>query len=141
MTPSISLIDLILSHDGILKNLELGTALKVPIDIYEGPEIFISGTNPSDIDLLIGQDVNTINSGSFLLRRSTSTQQLLDFWRDPLLVHPTSPWHEQWSLVRKRPARRNHMLIIAMSVPIASPDATSSDHLVARWFHSAATNQ
>lgn len=43
-----------------------------------------------DVDLIISQDLNGVNAGSFMIRRSAFTRWLLDMWTDPLFTN--SDW-------------------------------------------------
>lgn len=52
-----------------------------------------------DIDLLVAQDHDSINAGSFMLRRSQATQMLLEKWRDPVNMHHGFPMEEQDALI------------------------------------------
>src|SRR5690606_153993 len=78
--------------DGILGRGGRITGIKQPKDI-----------DPSRIDLLISQDHNGINAGSFFLRRSPWTQMLIDLWSDPFYRNDKWDFKEQSAL--------SHMLV------------------------------
>jgi len=46
--------------------------------------------NVEDIDLIVTQDHQSMNTGSMLIRRSMFTKFLLDIWTDPLMM--SNPW-------------------------------------------------
>lgn len=100
MSPTTSLQSHLLSHKvmakKVLKNVEYeyDNRQKVGLSTPSRPD-------PMDIDLLISQDHNGLNCGSFLLRRSEWTQWLLDIWKDPLLVGANFLGQEQDALVRR----------------------------------------
>lgn len=85
MDPTIDLVSHVLSHKAlekaILKNLQLNRPRNGKIGLY-------TSKNPdlNNIDLIISQDHNGINAGSFMIRRSEFTKFLIDMWRDPLYI-------------------------------------------------------
>ncbi|KAF1991743.1 glycosyltransferase family 34 protein [Aulographum hederae CBS 113979] len=91
MTPSVSLNSLLLSHASMRKAITFGKDYvhggnkKTGSRMGEKDDVDLA-----DIDLLVAQDHNGVNAGSFLLRRSVFTQMLMDLWRDPLFVQ--QPW-------------------------------------------------
>jgi hypothetical protein len=100
MSPKQDLNSLILSHAGMAKNLEFGKQ-------YHGNERTPLGTYMSeredvkfeDVDMLVAQDHNGVNAGSFFLRRSKFTQWMLDMWADPFFMRMDWPGQEQDTLV------------------------------------------
>jgi hypothetical protein len=82
MNPRHDLSTLVLSHKGMQKALDFGGQ-------WTGPERAPLGTfmqedtDLTNLDMLIAQDQNGVNAGSFFLRRSKYTQWLLDMWADP----------------------------------------------------------
>jgi hypothetical protein len=102
MTPSVSLIDRVLSHDAMHKALKFGAELvyagKGGIGIFTPSE---ADTKFNDLDILVAQDQNGLNAGSFLIRRSVFTQHFIDMWRDPLFVSMDWGGKEQDAMVSK----------------------------------------
>ena len=90
MTPEIEIVSHVLSHAALnkkmLRNVELNRPRsgKIGINTLKNPD-------PNKIDLIISQDHNGINAGSFMIRRSEFTQMLIDMWRDPLYLQQ-SEW-------------------------------------------------
>lgn len=98
MTPKQDLNSLILSKEAMQKAIDAGAK-------HHGYEWQPEGTfQPVKIDfentdLLIAQDHNGINAGSFLIRRSKYTQIFLDMWADPFFMQMTWEGREQEALV------------------------------------------
>ncbi|KAL1955900.1 hypothetical protein VTO42DRAFT_7973 [Malbranchea cinnamomea] len=100
MEPSISL------HKHVLDNLEAVTYRDIneynPLNITHPPDIPyldplslspVGDGKPSSINIIIPQDCAGFNLGSFIVRRSTWTDRLLDVWWDPVLYEQR---HLQW---------------------------------------------
>jgi hypothetical protein len=54
---------------------------------------------PSEIDLILSQDLGGLNDGSFFIRNTETMQLFLDFFNDPLLIdfadeHQWSHWDQ-----------------------------------------------
>jgi hypothetical protein len=100
MTPNVSLPSF-LSHASIASNILNDTEIR-----------FGDGSNPlkrpkmrtekspnvAEVDLLIGQDQNGFNAGSFWMRRSYFSRFLLEMWVDPLFMNRDVPGREQDAL-------------------------------------------
>lgn len=103
MTPTVDLNKLLLSHEALNKQLQKGELLnnsgggKSGISTLKNPDV-------KNIDLIFSQDQNGINAGSFFIRRSEWSRNLLDMWADPLFVMKTWLGREQDAMVG---ARRN----------------------------------
>lgn len=100
MTPSISLEENVLSHKAIVQNYQKKEEF---VEHHRGHlKVFTSeNPDPNEVDMLIAQDHNGLNAGSFMLRRSEWTKTLLDFWMDPVFMAMKSwPAREQDALVR-----------------------------------------
>jgi len=99
MTPTQDLNSLILSKEAMKKAIDAGSSHHggnwSPWGTFQPRELDFENT-----DLLIAQDHNGVNAGSFLIRRSKYTQFLLDMWTDPFFVHMTWEGREQETLVR-----------------------------------------
>jgi hypothetical protein len=100
MSPKQDLNSLTLSHAGMEKSLDFGREFtgseRTPLGVYM-PQL--RDAHFADIDMLIAQDHNGINAGSFFLRRSKFTQWLLDMWSDPFFMKMDWPGKEQDTLV------------------------------------------
>ena len=101
MTPKQDLNSLLLSKKGMQTALAAGDRHHSidwdPMKTFQQAEADFDNT-----DILIAQDHNGLNAGSFLIRRSKYTQWLLDMWADPFFMHMTWPGREQDTLVRIR---------------------------------------
>src|SRR5947207_14783202 len=42
--------------------------------------------DPSEIDLIVAQDFNGLNAGSFFIRNTPTMKLFVDLWNDPILV-------------------------------------------------------
>lgn len=88
MEPQLSLEEHFLDHleNATYRTLETFNPLNLPVDIpytdYSSP-----------IDMVITQDCGGFNLGSFLMRRSSWSEMLLDVWWDPALYEQM---HMQW---------------------------------------------
>ena len=51
--------------------------------------------DPSEIDILVTQDWNGLNAGSFFVRNTPMMQLFVDFWNDPILIDYA---HQNWLL-------------------------------------------
>jgi hypothetical protein len=100
MSPKQDLNSLTLSHAAMQKSLDFGREFtgseRAPLGVFM-PQL--ADANLGDIDMLIAQDHNGINAGSFFLRRSKFTQWLLDMWADPFFMQMDWPGKEQDTLV------------------------------------------
>lgn len=98
MSPKQSLTDLVLSHKGMKKSIHWGgqwtAAERSPLGVFM-PE----NADLDNLDMLVAQDHNGVNAGSFFLRRSNYTQWLLDMWADPFFMKMDWPGQEQDALV------------------------------------------
>jgi hypothetical protein len=100
MSPKQDLNSLILSHAGMSKSVDFGVewhwADRRPLGVYMPNE---QDVKFDELDMLIAQDQNGVNAGSFFLRRSKFTQIMLDMWADPFFMRHDWPGQEQDTLV------------------------------------------
>jgi hypothetical protein len=142
MSPKQNLNDLILSHAGLAKSLDFEVEWhrsdRIPLGVWMPNQ---QDVKFDEIDMLVAQDQNGINAGSFFLRRSKFTQWMLDMWADPFFMRHDWPGQEQDTLVRvtlswlilyqRKKKMLTSVLIAALpqtsqSVPTASrPDQTT----------------
>ncbi|KAF8466641.1 galactosyl transferase GMA12/MNN10 family-domain-containing protein [Kalaharituber pfeilii] len=111
MTPDIDLNSYILSHSALSNRLERGVKI---ISSGAIKSDLVSSTEPDVnlIDVIISQDHNGLNTGSFFLRRSTFTRMLIDFWSDPKILYANWQGGEQdglLHLVTHHPTVREHV--------------------------------
>ncbi|KAK6544812.1 hypothetical protein TWF694_001494 [Orbilia ellipsospora] len=122
MNPEIDLNTHILSHAAMSSKFEIVEFLKGESK-HTGK--FMKKSDPKDIDILIAQDHNGLNAGSFFLRRSKFTATLLDFWQDPLYMHNEWAGKEQDALlhmVQHHPQIREHTGLISQRVLNGYPE-------------------
>ncbi|RMZ81237.1 hypothetical protein DV736_g6656, partial [Chaetothyriales sp. CBS 134916] len=133
MSPKQDLNSLVLSHEGMRKALALNTQ-------FHGSERSEFGTwTPSEpdydnLDLLIAQDHNGINAGSFFLRRSKYTQWLVDVWADPFFMKMNWPGKEQDALlhfVKHHPVFRSHLGLLKQRIANAYAEGDETS----RWIN------
>lgn len=89
MEPHLSLEEHFLNHleNATYRTLETFNPLRLPVDLpYVDYE-------KAPIDMVITQDCGGFNLGSFLMRRSSWSEMLLDLWWDPALYEQM---HMQW---------------------------------------------
>lgn len=100
MNPTVSLNQRVLSHTAMHQTILFGQ--EYWHDNREGLGIYAPSedeTKFEDLDLLISQDHNGLNAGSFMIRKSLFSRVLMDVWRDPFLLQSQWPGQEQESLV------------------------------------------
>lgn len=99
MTPQIDLISHLLSPSAmdacIERNMQLNSSGNTKTKLYTVP-------NPdvSQIDIIVSQDHNGINAGSFFIRRSTTARWIMDMWADPAFFNAGWEGQEQEALLR-----------------------------------------
>lgn len=97
MTPTVDLREYILSPEALEKKLLRGAEYNRP---GQGGTGVFSPKNQKfeDIEIIITQDQNGLNAGSFFIRRSEFTKILLSIWSDPFFVKAEWLGQEQESL-------------------------------------------
>ncbi|KIW09345.1 uncharacterized protein PV09_00246 [Verruconis gallopava] len=116
MSPKQDLNSLVLSHAGMSKALDFGGQYHgsewTPLGVYM-PEMH--DVKFEDLDMLVAQDHNGVNAGSFFLRRSKFSQWLLDMWADPFFMRMNWPGQEQDTLlhfIKHHKVFRQHLGLI-----------------------------
>ena len=137
MTPQQDLNSLLLSKHGMQTSLAAGDRHHNidwdPMNTFQQAEVDFENT-----DMLMAQDHNGLNAGSFLIRRSKYTQWLLDMWADPFFMHMTWPGREQEALVRIRP-HPSQMSNLLMVVDTLYPSPQNLPGT--RWYRQTARHQ
>jgi hypothetical protein len=102
MTPMIDLRTLLLSQTGLQSALDLNAPLHgkdwESFGLWTSARVEFTKT-----DLLISQDHNGLNSGSFFIRRSQFSRFLLDVWADPFFMKLNLEQTDQNGLVSLSP--------------------------------------
>lgn len=98
MTPSIDLNKHVLSHKALLERLDRNAVIKGSGGRDTGHKQK-ADIDPANIDIIVAQDHNGLNAGSFLMRRSPFTKLLLDLWADPQFRDAKWEGQEQTSLI------------------------------------------
>ncbi|KAF2404271.1 hypothetical protein EJ06DRAFT_546212 [Trichodelitschia bisporula] len=123
MSPERDLHSSLLSQKGMLQSLNLGAqflgleSVRLGLHMDTEPDL-------ANLDLLIAQDQNGINAGSFFLRRSHFTQWLLDMWVDPFFYRMDWFGQEQQTLlhlIEHHKTLRDHLGLIKQRVANAYP--------------------
>jgi galactosyl transferase GMA12/MNN10 family len=89
--------------------------------------------DPSEVDLLITQDSNGLNAGSFFIRNTALTRLILDFYLDPLLLDHADthfPLRDQDLLVYlvfQHPELRKRVGWVRQNVFNAYPDGAAEE--------------
>jgi hypothetical protein len=94
MTPTIDINEHLLKPDVLYRKTLKGAKLNIGGEMVTAKE-----PDMSKIDLIISQDHNGLNAGSFMLRRSEFTRLLIDMWNDPYFVMQNFHKQEQGVLV------------------------------------------
>lgn len=98
MSPEIDLNRHVLSHASLDAKIMRNKEFLVSENKKTG--IFVSNDlKAKNIDIIVSQDHNGLNAGSFMLRRSKFTQLFVDFWSDPMFMVKDWPGKEQDTLV------------------------------------------
>jgi hypothetical protein len=98
MTPTVDLRTHILAHDVLQRKMQKGQS----INKISNADISITmPTNPdiNNIDIIVSQDHNGINAGSFWIRRSDFSKMFIDLWADPMYVRENWIAQEQDAMV------------------------------------------
>ena len=101
MEPEVTLQDLLLSKAGQKKNFHLGAELMV-VSNEHYKNFWPREPDFENVDFIVAQDGQSLNAGSFLMRRSQFTQMLLDMWADPLFMYASFSNKEQDAMVRRQ---------------------------------------
>ncbi|KAK6341187.1 hypothetical protein TWF696_008274 [Orbilia brochopaga] len=118
MNPDIDLNSHVLSHAAMRTKFAGGIEFLKSESKHTG-HYMSSRADPRDIDIIIGQDHNGLNAGSFFLRRSKFTKILLDWWEDPFYVYNEWPGKEQDALlhmVEHHRQVREHLALVPQRV-------------------------
>lgn len=69
-----------------------------------------------DVNLIVANDVNTLNAGSFFIRNCEWTRMLIDFWADRLLRREYSTWFDEqgalFHMITEHAVIRNHTAFV-----------------------------
>ncbi|KAH0543464.1 hypothetical protein FGG08_002229 [Glutinoglossum americanum] len=117
MTPSIDLSSHILSHTAIASSIKKNEPIKLGSEKAVSNVTTAANPLPADIDILVAQDQNGINAGSFMIRRSLFSRFLLDMWTEPLFMSLDAPGREQDALMNfflEHPIVREHTGLVEM---------------------------
>ncbi|KAI5779726.1 galactosyl transferase GMA12/MNN10 family-domain-containing protein [Geopyxis carbonaria] len=123
MNPEIDLNEHLLKHSVMKqkllggKELETENRRKTGVKMVENPD-------PANVDLILAQDQNGVNAGSFFIRRSAWTQMLLDFWADPMFINTDWVALEQDALahlIYTHPIIRNNVGLVVQNLINAYP--------------------
>jgi len=99
MSPEVDLRTHILSHEALLKSAQMDYEMNKAGGGLSGVKTY-KNMNPSNIDIIVSQDQNGLNAGSFLIRRSEFSRMFIDMWSDPIFVRENWIAQEQDAMVR-----------------------------------------
>ncbi|KAL1898016.1 hypothetical protein Cpir12675_002102 [Ceratocystis pirilliformis] len=118
MNPEQDLNSLVLSRQAMerqyLPSTEINGGGRQHTGFYSPPKLDWKNT-----DLIISQDHNGINAGSFFVRRSAFSQILMDIWTDPFFIRKNFVGAEQDTLghlLYHHPTLRKHVSIVRQRV-------------------------
>lgn len=114
MTPSVDIHTHLLTPDGMLRNLLINESI---VGVGGGPLGFSTLINPdpANMNFIIAQDHWGQNVGSFLMRRCSWTDWVLEMWADPLATEQpwTFPENDGWThLFVNHQIVRDHVAIV-----------------------------
>ncbi|KAF3906596.1 hypothetical protein ABW20_dc0108648 [Dactylellina cionopaga] len=118
MNPDIDLNSHILSHTAMRTKFEGGVEFLKGGSGHTG-QYMSKDMDPKNVDLIIGQDHNGLNAGSFFIRRSGFTKMLMDMWEEPFYVFNGWPGKEQDALlhmVQHHRQVREHVALVPQRV-------------------------
>lgn len=98
MSPKQDLNSLLLSHEAMMKAIDLGAEVRTT-EGHSSGHYMAKEPDLNTMDILIGQDHNGINAGSFFIRRSEWTKTILDLMADPFFIGADWVGQEQETLV------------------------------------------
>lgn len=98
MTPKVDLNEHLLSHKALLSRIDRNADIKGSGGRITGHKQK-SEVDPANIDLIVSQDHNGLNAGSFFMRRSPFIKLLLDLWADPQFRDVQWTGQEQTALI------------------------------------------
>jgi hypothetical protein len=106
MTPQIELSKHILSHEALGKKIQKGLDVQKP---GGGSSGYLTAKEPdlNKIDIIIAQDQNGLNAGSFFIRRSEWSRMFIDMWAEPTYVEKNWLAQEQDAMVSFSHAKRH----------------------------------
>lgn len=98
MTPQIELSKHILSHEALGRKIQKG------LDVQKsggGSSGYLTAKEPdlNKIDIIVAQDQNGLNAGSFFIRRSEWSRMFIDMWAEPTYVEKNWLAQEQSAMV------------------------------------------
>lgn len=98
MTPSVDLTAHLLAHDVLYEKMRKGFEMSKSGGGMSG---VVTRKNPDmqNIDLIVTQDQNGLNAGSFWIRRSEFSRMFMDMWADPFYVRQGWVAQEQDAMV------------------------------------------
>lgn len=98
MTPSVDLTAHLLAYDVLYEKMRKGFEMSKS---GGGKSGVVTRQNPDmqNIDLIVTQDQNGLNAGSFWIRRSEFSRMFMDMWADPFFVRQGWIAQEQDAMV------------------------------------------
>ncbi|KAF8243631.1 galactosyl transferase, partial [Wilcoxina mikolae CBS 423.85] len=115
MTPTVELTAHILAQDVLREKMKKGVEMNKSGGGRSG---IITSKNPDmgNIDIIVAQDQNGLNAGSFFIRRSEFSRILIDMWSEPLFIRENWNGQEQdalWHLVKEHPTVLEHLALVS----------------------------
>lgn len=100
MTPTQDVGSLVLSKEGLEKIYKADEHWVISPPVWtKTPYKTPAKLDFENVDIIVAQDQNGLNAGSFFLRRSSFTQLLIDLWRDSVFIEKEFQAREQDALV------------------------------------------
>lgn len=118
MTPNIDLASHLLNPEAMKPRIARGSAYR----LSNGEKTDMLVPENFDVnmaDMVIAQDANGVNAGSFFMRRSDWTRSFLDIWGDPVFYEKNFERQEQDVLnhiMLHHPKMREHIAIVPQRV-------------------------
>jgi len=118
MSPEVDLRTHILSHEALLKSAQVDYEMNKSGGGLSGVKTY-KNMNPNNIDIIVSQDQNGLNAGSFLIRRSEFSRMFIDMWSDPMFVRENWIAQEQdamMHLIKEHEVVREHMALLPQTM-------------------------
>ncbi|KAK9473695.1 galactosyl transferase GMA12/MNN10 family-domain-containing protein [Dipodascopsis tothii] len=118
MTPEIDLATHVLSLKALSERVTFGKALRYP-NGKESPVVVSEKYDVAGTNFVVAQDINGVNAGSFMVRRSEWSKWFLDLWGDPLFYERKFERQEQDvlnHLILHHANIRDHVAVVSQRV-------------------------
>ncbi|KAI5817172.1 galactosyl transferase GMA12/MNN10 family-domain-containing protein [Pyronema omphalodes] len=114
MTPEIELAKHVLSHEALARKIQKDLDVQKPGGGSSGHRT-LKDPDFNKVDIIIAQDQNGLNAGSFFIRRSEWSRMFIDMWAEPVYVEKNWLAQEQdamWHLISEHQTMMEHIAFV-----------------------------